>query len=238
MKMHRFFIAPGMIEGGVIRIEDAALLHQLKDVLRFKPNDTVLFLDGTGKEYTAVIAELSPKFLRAEIAETRMNDHEPKLRITLYQSLCKKDKFEWIVEKGTEVGVAAFMPVQASRSEKLGLNRERVERILREAAEQSERGIVPTLGDTISFSEALDSAEGEKILLDGSGKSVRTFDLRHSTDRLNLFVGPEGGWTPEELALAREKGAKIVSIGPRVLRTETAGMVAAAIFLTKEEGVY
>ncbi|MBU6142063.1 16S rRNA (uracil(1498)-N(3))-methyltransferase [Patescibacteria group bacterium] len=238
MKLHRFFIAPGMIEGGMIRIDDAGILHQMKDVLRFKPNDTVVFLDGTGKEYEAVIAELAPKFLRADITETRENKNEPALRITLYQSLCKKDKFEWIVEKGTEVGVTAFVPVQASRSEKLGLNRERAERILQEAAEQSERGIVPSLGETLSVAEALDAAQGEKILLDGSGESIHTFDFRHSTDRLNLFVGPEGGWAPEEIALAREKGARIVSMGPRVLRTETAGMVAAAVFLMKGEGVY
>ncbi|MDE2001562.1 MAG: 16S rRNA (uracil(1498)-N(3))-methyltransferase [Patescibacteria group bacterium] len=232
MRLHRFFIPAEAVQSGRIRLSDEALIKQIKNVLRLRPGDSAVFLDGSGKEYTAKLADMDRDMLTADIEATAENRHEAELRITLVQAMCKKDKFEWVLQKGTEAGIARFVPVLAARSEKLGLNRERAEKILREAAEQSERGIVPELAEAQDFAEAL-ASPGEKILLDESGDPVKTFHLPPSALNLNVFVGPEGGWTEAELDSAKQAGAKIVSVGPRVLRTETAGLVIAAILLNR-----
>ena len=234
MKLHRFFINSELIRGGEILSSDKDLISQLKNVLRLKTGDQVIFLDGLRKEYRAVIKELDNKIIRGEVIEISENQNEPELKITLYQALCKKDKFEWILQKGTEVGTSEFVPMITERTEKLGLNRERAEKILKEAAEQSERGIIPKLLEIQKFEEALRPAQDEqKILLDRSGENIKNYVLRSTNYALNVFVGPEGGWTDQELKVAKENGVKIVSLGSRVLRTETAGAVAAAILLSR-----
>lgn len=233
MKIHRFFIEPEAIKGSEIVLEDKNLVNQIKKVLRLKIGDGVLFLDNSGKEYKSVIKQFSDSAVNLEVIEVLENKNEPELKITLCQALCKKDKFEWVLEKGTEVGISAFAPIITERTEKLGLNKERAEKILKESAEQSERGIIPKLLETQTFKEAIKNVEGEKIILDKSGDDTKTFNFLHSTFKLNIFVGPEGGWTEQELKIAKKNGAKIISLGPRVLRAETAGIVAAAILLNR-----
>ena len=234
MKLQRFFIEPKNILEKQVTVTDRDTLNQIKRVLRLRVGERVIFLDGSGKEYESEISELNPESLRAEILSVSENKNEPELKITICQALCKKDKFEWILQKGTEVGAADFIPVLAGRSEKTGLNFERAEKILKEAAEQSERGIIPKLAQIQKFEDVLKSAKGKKILLDKSGVPIKDFLLSPVTgEMLNVFIGPEGGWTDEELEMAKENNAKIVSLGSRVLRTETAGLVAAAILLNK-----
>ena len=230
MRLHRFFIDLKAIRGQEIILEDKNSVNQIKKVLRMKIGDGVLCLDNSGKEYRAVIKEISNSVI-SEIVEVKENQNEPDLKITLFQSLCKKDKFEWVLEKGTEIGISAFVPIITERTEKLGLNRERAEKILREAAEQSERGIIPKLLEIQNFEDAIKNTKGEKILLDRSGENIKTYALRPTSYTLNIFVGPEGGWTKDELKVASEKGARFVSLGLRVLRTETAGLVAVAVLL-------
>lgn len=235
MKIHRFFINPESVKGSEIILEDKDSVSQIKKVLRLKIGDGVLFLDNSGKEYKSVIKQLSDSAINLEVIEVLENKNEPELKIILCQAVCKKDKFEWVLEKGTEAGISAFMPVISERTEKLGLNRERAEKILREAAEQSERGIIPKLSEAQKFSEAILSLPKDEdiILLDKSGENIKTFNFSHPALKLNIFVGPEGGWTENELRIASENRARIVSLGSRVLRTETAGLVAAAILLNK-----
>lgn len=232
MKLHRFFVEPSAISGKAIILTDKNVIGQIKKVLRLRVGDKVIFLNGRGEEFVSVIEEVTNSEIKAYIEESEVNKNEPNLKITLCQALCKKDKFEWVLQKGTEVGVSEFVPVLADRSEKTGLNLERAEKILREAAEQSERGIIPKLYDMRSFSEALRQAQGEKIILDKSGEPIKKITNK-LTDQLTIFVGPEGGWTETEIDLAKSAGAKIVSTGSTVLRTETAGMVAAAILLNR-----
>lgn len=232
MKLHRFFVEPSAISGKAIILTDKDVIGQIKKVLRLRVGDKIIFLNGRGEEFVSVIEEVTNSEIKAYIEESEVNKNEPNLKITLCQALCKKDKFEWVLQKGTEVGVSEFVPVLADRSEKTSLNLERAEKILREAAEQSERGIIPKLYDMRSFSEALRQAQGEKIILDKSGEPIKKITNK-LTDQLTIFVGPEGGWTETEIDLAKSAGAKIVSTGSTVLRTETAGMVAAAILLNR-----
>ncbi len=231
MKLHRFFAGPGAIAGNEVVLSDKETLNQIKKVLRLRVGDKAVFLDGSGKEYMTVIREISNSAISGDIEEAAENKNEPELKIVLCQALCKKDKFEWVLQKGTEVGVSEFIPILAERSEKLGLNRGRAEKILKEAAEQSERGIIPKLSEIQKLEYTLKNSLGEKIILDKSGEPIKNYQLSIINSQLHIFIGPEGGWTPEELALAKENGAKIVSIGKTVLRAETAGLVAAAILL-------
>lgn len=246
MKLHRFFINPEAISGNRVIVTDKEVVSQMTKVLRLKTGDDLILLDGSGKEYRTVIKSLSHSVIEGEVIEVFENRNEPEFKITLYQALCKKDKFEWILQKGTEVGISEFVPVVTERTEKLGLNIERAEKILKEAAEQSERGIIPKLVEIQTLDEAMKNKEAptqgrspdkiigsEKIILDKSGENIKALRLSLFTFRLNVFVGPEGGWTEQELKTAKENGAKIISLGPRVLRTETAGMIAAAILLNK-----
>ena len=231
MKLYRFFIEPKAICGSEVILEDKNSVNQIRKVLRLKIGDGVLFLDNSGKEYKSVIKQFGDSEIKLEIIEVLKNKNEPELKITLYQALCKKDKFEWVLEKGTEIGISVFVPMITERTEKLGLNRERAEKILKEAAEQSERGMIPKLAEPQNFEEAFRQTYGEKILLDRSGENIKTYALRPTGYALNVFIGPEGGWTENELQVAKENGVKIISLGPRVLRTETAGLVVAAILL-------
>jgi len=229
MKLHRFFIEKLKISNDETTITDEKTIHQLRRVLRSKVGDRIIITDS-GNDFLIEIEELGT-ILRGRVLETKENNNEPDIKISLYQSFCKKDKFEWILQKGTEIGISEFIPVIAERSEKLGLNTERANKILKEAAEQSERGIVPSLLKEQMLDDALNNVKGEKLFLDRSGESIKDYNV--SKKEISLFIGPEGGWTQEELKLAKESGAKIISTGKLVLRTETTGPVAAAIILNK-----
>lgn len=233
MKLQRFFISPEAVGSGKISLVDKEIINQIKKVLRLKNGDKVIFLDGTGSEYLTEITDLANSSLSGKILESSENKNEPDLKIILCQALCKKDKFEWVLQKGTEVGVSEFIPILAERSEKLGLNSERAGKILKEAAEQSERAMTPKLKDISEFEDALNNFSGEKIILDKSGESIKDYKISSDTKDLALFIGPEGGWTENELMIAKNNGARIISIGPRVLRTETAGLTIAAILLNR-----
>lgn len=241
MKRHRFFIDPRAVQGRFAYIEDALTCGQIAKVLRLKSGDEVVLLDGLGFEYAARLVSVGARKAHAEIIHRQMNKNEPELKIALYQSLVKKDKFEWVLQKCAEVGVASFVPVVAARSEKTGFNAERMRRVLKEAAEQSERGIIPELAEPRGFAEVLRKTatpDTPTMLLDGTGEPIAGARTVHAQFTLNIFVGPEGGWDLSELDAARalmREGypLEIVNLGPRVLRTETAGLVAAGIVLNR-----
>src|SRR3989344_1042761 len=172
MKLQRFFIDPDAIRGREFILGDKDTINQIKKVLRLRAGDKIIFLDGSGKEYEAVIKEFGNSVIRGDIEEISDNKNEPELKITLCQALCKKDKFEWVLQKGTEAGISEFIPVLAERSEKFGLNRERAEKILKEASEQSERGIIPKLHDIQKFEDAFKNISGRKIILNKSGENI------------------------------------------------------------------
>lgn len=241
MKRHRFFIDPRAIQGRFTRIEDKGLCAQIARVLRLKLGEEVVFLDGLGFEYAARLQSVSSREVSAEILHRQMNKNEAELKVTLYQSLIKKDKFEWVLQKCTEVGVANFVPVRAARSEKTGLNEERAKKVLKEAAEQSERAVIPELLEIKTFEAALKRAvtpDAPTMILDAKGEAIANAVTARSRFTLNIFVGPEGGWDETELEAVRKlmrEGypLEIVNLGPRTLRAETAGLVAAGVVLNR-----
>jgi 16S rRNA (uracil1498-N3)-methyltransferase len=163
---------------------------------------------------------------------------EPRTRLVVYPSLLQRDKFEVVLQKLTEIGAAAIVPVLSARAlvrqPPDESRRARWRAILREAAEQSRRGVVPELLATLPFTRAIEHAMGEGTVVmayeEERHRSLRAalVDAQHT---VSVFVGPEGGYTPEEAVAARQAGAELVTLGPRVLRTETASPVLAALVL-------
>ena len=189
-----------------------------------------------------VLSEVSRTVVRGEIVERRAARGEPLTKIVLYQALVKADKFEWVLQKGTEVGVDEFVPVATTRAiaDHAGKNKiARWQQILTEAAEQVGRGKIPSLGAIQTLDAALQAAQtrkGAKFIL---WENETASDLKRALEdsdaqQYHLFVGPEGGFTQEEISAAQGFGVTSISLGPRILRTETAGLVAAsAIFYAR-----
>ncbi len=239
--MHRFFVAPEQIAHQVVRFDDDQA-RQMRRVLRLRPGDRVLALDGLGRQYEVTLDEVTHAGAVGRAAPATEATGEPAVRLTLYQSLLRREKFEWVLQKGTEIGVAAFVPVITRRSlvrdaedvtpEKLN----RWRRIIKEAAEQSGRGKLPSLAAPIDFAAAEPQVRATGIaLIAWEGEFRRlirsVLDGREAVRDVTLFIGPEGGYEPDEIRAAESWGAVPVSLGRRILRTETAAVVGAALVL-------
>ena len=238
--MHRFFVPPDRIRHRFVEF-DADQAHQMRRVLRLRPGDRVTALDGTGRQYEVTLEEVGNARATGRAADPLAATGEPAARLTLYQSLLRREKFEWVLQKGTEIGVAAFVPVITRRSlvrdaEDVGPEKlDRWRRIIREAAEQSGRGLLPVLSPPIALAEAAGARAADVALIAWEGETQRTIgetlEGRATVGEIALFIGPEGGYDEEEVRLAESCGAVPVSLGGRILRTETAAVVGAALVL-------
>ena len=150
--------------------------------------------------------------------------------MTLFCSLVKKDNFEWVLEKGTELGVSGFVPILSERSEKKNLNMERGKRIIREASEQSGRGVMPNLYGVHDLSRALETFDMDFVAFDPTGKPFDKDDIMKG-GRIGILIGPEGGWSGSELELFRQKDISVYSLGTQVLRAETAAVSISSLLL-------
>ncbi|CAG0968210.1 partial Ribosomal RNA small subunit methyltransferase E, partial [Anaerolineae bacterium] len=217
-------------------------VHQIRDVLRMKPGDEFVLLDNSGFAQRAELVTIDRDTVRARVVEKWKLETEPRARITLYQGLLKGQKFDWVLQKGTELGITAFVPVLAERCILGSLDDvsdarvERWERIVVEAAEQAGRAVLPSLASAMLFAHACDQAKRNGFaLIPWEGEHER--GLREAlanvpkSKEVSLFIGPEGGFTEDEIALARERGILPVSLGARILRAETAGLAAASAIL-------
>lgn len=216
-------------------MKDPPLLNQLTRVLRLATGDEIILLDNTGFEYAIRIFTLTNKVMQGYVLAKKESGTESNVEIHLYQSLLKiKDKFELVLQKGTEIGVSTFTPLRSERCECKGkINIPRACTILKEAAEQSGRGKIPELNGERTLHDALTEAPGEKLIFDPLGSPLKTYPLHAAS--YSLFVGPEGGFSESELKQAEELGAHILSIGSRTLRSETAGIVIPALLLNRTD---
>ena len=230
MRLHNFFIEQKIGDQREITIDDSDLLNQWRHVLRLNTGSSVVLFDNSGFEYLAQFVELTYRGATFAITEKRKNKFSPKKEIFLYQALIKSDKFEWILEKGTELGVSHFIPVLAHRSVAKKLNQTRAKRILKESSEQSGRGILPTISEPASFEDALNNLPAPAIALDPSGSPLHD-SLFMIHDSTSVFLGPEGGFSEQELAIFREKKIPIVSLGSQILRAETAAVAISTLLL-------
>jgi 16S rRNA (uracil1498-N3)-methyltransferase len=241
--MHRFFISKDCIEQDKVIISDEPA-HQIGYVLRLKPADRIIVLDNIGWEFEVEIERITRNQVQGKVVNKQRGQGEPALKITLYQALLKADKFELVLQKAVELGVTAIVPFISERcvvKEPSESKVERWQKIIQEAAEQSERSILPTLQPVISFTEACRTIKPPSFLMweEEKSKGLKQV-LRNppfkSTPTINLFIGPEGGFPESEATLAKNHGIMISSLGKRILRAETAGLAAiSAILYEKNE---
>ena len=227
MKTQRF-IGNFNLNNADLKVNDAELLNQLKNVLRLGLGDEVILCDGKLNEAIAKISEIGKDFISFRIIGISKNKNEPDGDDSLYCSILKRENFELVVQKAVEAGIKEIVPIVSERTVKLDIRKDRLEKIIKEAAEQSGRGILPELQNTTKLQEAVKNSEGNKIniFFDISGDIIRPSMLNTGyKDNVGVWVGPEGGWTPEELELARNSGFKIISLGKLTLRAETAAIV-------------
>ena len=237
--MPKFFILPEQIKGGMVRIEGEDARH-LKTVLRCKIGETVTLCDGHGWDYDCEVTALEKDSILGSVKKIVENQTEPKAKITLFQGLPKGEKMDWVIQKAVELGVDEIVPMATKRAvvklEKKDKEEKKVQRwqkIALGAAQQSGRGKIPKIGNVLEFSQALEKARS----LDGAmigyekeeGFGIREFLQQGQWDSLGVMIGPEGGFEQEEVAMAQELGIVPVTLGKRILRTETAALAALAV---------
>ena len=234
--MPHFFVPPKAIRNNRFHISGQEAKH-IATVLRKKVGEKIALFDGGGKSFTGLLEAVSSKEIRGSILESRP---APAMRtkLRLIQGLPKAGKMDWIVEKGTELGFAEFYPVQTQRSqvslESISKKVERWQRLAQAAAQQCGRAEIPLVHEPLSW-EGLMQKLPENLLGFMPWESEEKTGLKElvrTTERdLYLLVGPEGGFTSQEVAQAQARGFQSITLGPRIFRTETAGLVAGALIL-------
>ena len=222
------------------------IAHQIIKVLKLKIGEKIELSDGKVISAMAEIIKINEKTVNVKIQSTWTSDVQIK-SINLFCSILKKENFELVVQKTTECGVSKIIPIITSHTVKTGLNLERLQKIAKEASEQSGRATVPEISEPIDFSESLELVKKDdlNILFDSSGelsyeKHCAGWRAEHSNSpageyarfsednspRTNICIGPEGGWTEKEIEIAKNFNFKIASLGPLTLRGETAAIIA------------
>lgn len=239
--MHRFFVPPAWINGQVARLE-GDVARQVARVLRMSPGDEIILLDNSGSEYRVSLTGLHRDTVEGDVLSVANGRGEPSVHVTLYQGMLKGKGFEWVLQKGTEIGVTTFVPLVCRRSvpeerhDRHSARFPRWDKIVAEAAEQSGRCFLPRVEPPISFEDACDSVR------DSTCVSLIPWELEEATDlrsalqgtesqRVNIFIGPEGGFEDREIEHARSCGIRSVSLGRRILRSETAAIATLAAVL-------
>lgn len=229
--MPRFPITKALIKGSRVQITGADH-HHITRVLRLGSGSRITLFEPDGTEHTAIITSAGGHVLDLEITGTRKARRESPVRITLVQAIPRGRKLDLVVEKATELGVWEIRPMLTHRTQGRGAGKvERWRRIAREAAKQCGRTSVPTVHEPEDFSALIERSDADSrgILLYEEGVSALSPSDIEGGTAFTLFVGPEGGFTEEEVGLAEAKGVVVRGLGPRLLRTETAGIAVSAI---------
>ena len=238
--MHRFFAEPGQIGEKEIVITGADVNH-IRNVLRMRADEEVLIADGQGAEYRCKLIELNENEVRAQILWKLDDNAELASAITLFQGLPKSDKMDLIVQKCVELGVARIVPVSTKRAVvKLDAKKEqtRLKRwntISESAAKQSGRGVIPEVSGVMTFGKALEEAKKLDVLLipyeraENMAETRRVMGSIQPGQSVGIFIGPEGGFEESEVEEAVAAGAQAITLGKRILRTETAGLAVMAM---------
>jgi 16S rRNA (uracil1498-N3)-methyltransferase len=237
----RFFIEPESLRDDAVTITGPEA-HHIGRVLRLGPGDIITLLDGCGNFYDSRIEEIRDDRVECRVLWRGRAGGEPPLRVVLVQGIAKGERMDFVIQKGTELGAAAFLPVQCGRSvvrldaQKRVARRERWQRIAREAAKQCGRALAPEVMEPVHWPAALDLIPPGALVLvpweEESGRSLKAeLQARVKPDEVYIIIGPEGGLEKREVDEARRRGAVPVTLGPRILRTETAGLAAITMVL-------
>ena len=233
--MSRFFVAPFDGDTAVLTGQEA---HHVARVLRMRIGDELTLCDGAGTDYVCRITAIDNGEVQANVLYRAPTASEPTTSVTLYQGLPKSEKMDLIVQKCVEIGITRIVPVATARSiVKLNATegakkQARWQKIAASAAEQSGRGIVPEVTEPVSFKQLLSriSAENTVVFYEGGGESLATL-VNEDTRQVSLVVGPEGGFEVDEIEQLKAEGACVATLGKRILRCETAPLVALSVVM-------
>ncbi|HEZ0913097.1 TPA: 16S rRNA (uracil(1498)-N(3))-methyltransferase [Neisseria meningitidis] len=235
--MPRFYLPENLSVGQTVNLPDNIVRHL--NVLRVRPNENITLFDGKGKAHAAQLTVLEKRRAEAEILREETADTESPLNITLIQSISSGDRMDFTLQKSVELGVTAIQPVISERcvvrldGERAAKRLARWQEIVISACEQSGRNTVPPVLPIIGYREALDKMPSESTKLIMSINRARKLgDIRHPSGAIVFMVGPEGGWTEQEEQQAFDAGFQAVTLGKRILRTETAALAALAAMQT------
>jgi 16S rRNA (uracil1498-N3)-methyltransferase len=237
MKLHRFYIPKEKLpeafssqEGEEVSLSFPELVHQLNKVLKLRVGEKLIFFTGNGTEYVSELVSYQSKSeITFRVDQMLPNNVSFSKTLYLFFSIIKKDNTDWILEKGTEIGVSHFVPIISSRCEKKDLNIERAERIVIEATEQCGRNMPPTIHSVIKLEDIFETFPGPFIVLERDSPALDAKELKE--DVAGILIGPEGGWTKEEFEMFKNKKNLFRSLGPATLRAETAAIVGSAKIL-------
>ena len=244
--MYHFFVSPDQVGEDRIRITGPDVNH-IGNVLRMRPGEKICVSNGQDADYYCIIDQITSEQVTAVIVNRSEESRELPAQIWLFQGLPKGDKMELIIQKAVELGVYAVVPVAMRRSvvkldeKKAAAKVKRWQSVSESAAKQSGRQTVPRIGDVTDLRGALKlAADMERKLLPyenetGMIGAREAIDSCGAGDRIGVLIGPEGGFDPEEVALARESGFTPISLGNRILRTETAGLCVLSILMFRLE---
>jgi 16S rRNA (uracil1498-N3)-methyltransferase len=234
MRLTRCHVDTGLTVGTSIALPDTAANH-LARVLRMREGDGCVLFNGDGHDYDARITAISKRGVLADIVGVRAIDNESPLHVTLLQGIARGEKMDLILQKATELGVAAVVPVMAERTE-VKLDAERTEKrvahwrsVIASACEQSGRARLPTLSAPAALVDAASAVDtgAMRLTLDPVGE-VSLATVQVTRDAVVVAIGPEGGWSPRDRDILSAAGFTGLRLGPRILRTETAGLAAIA----------
>ncbi|HGG8377107.1 TPA: 16S rRNA (uracil(1498)-N(3))-methyltransferase [Neisseria meningitidis] len=235
--MPRFHLPENLSVGQTVNLPDNIVRHL--NVLRIRPNENITLFDGKGKAHAAQLTVLEKRRAEAEILHEDTTDNESPLNITLIQSISSGDRMDFTLQKSVELGVTAIQPVISERcivrldGERAAKRLARWQEIVISACEQSGRNTVPPVLPIIGYREALDKMPSESTKLIMSINRARKLgDIRQPSGAIVFMVGPEGGWTEQEEQQAFDAGFQAVTLGKRILRTETAPLAALAAMQT------
>lgn len=231
MRIHRFYLNIP-INGSKFDIPDRDMVHQWRSVFRYNVGSQVILFDGSGTDFLCMITHLTNSSAAVEVVEELPGGEKPKREVTLCMALIKKDNFELVAEKATELGVTRIIPVLCERSEKKNLNMDRLRKIVTEASEQSGRGNVPAMGEIVDLQELLQEGDlpNKKLVMHLDGEYISDL-LGEDGEEMAIFIGPEGGWSDNEIKVFETFGVSAVSLGSQVLRAETAAISSLSLLL-------
>ena len=240
--MQHFFVTPEQVRERKIYIEGSDVNH-MKNVLRMRIGEVLEVSDGNNHKYCCHIEAFEQELVVLEIDEEQSTDTELPSRICLFQGLPKGDKMELIIQKAVELGASEVIPVSTRRSivkldaKKAAKKVERWQEIARSAAKQSGRGVIPEVSEVLGFKEALEYAKTLDVVLipyelaEGMAATKKIISQIAPGQSVAVFIGPEGGFSEEEIAQATEQQVQPMTLGKRILRTETAGLAVLSILM-------
>ena len=238
--MPKFFVEPSKVNGDLVTIDTSDVLHITK-VLRLNIGDSVTVSDSTSTDYECEITEISKDSVLLRVLSKRNIDTESNIEITVFQALPKASKMEYIIQKNTELGVVKFVPISLSRcvvkldKKEAEKKVSRWQKISDEAAKQSGRGILPEVSGVLNLKSAIDEMKKADLFFvpyeSEDNNTLKPLLKGKSPKTISYLIGPEGGFSPEEIDYIKDNQVPVITLGKRILRTETASIAVTSMLM-------